>query len=404
MQRSAYLLQLSVAALSLAAYACGEEFAVDGGSTATGGGGSTSSSSSSSSSSGTSGSTSSSSSSSSSGSSGALTGTFYVVRIGDGSGAVGSTASPVFLEHRQGNGATLGTIPMPTTPSGGNQPFTLGASPTEGSLSRSTDGKYLLLAGYATPPGTQSVQQTDSSKVNRVVARVAADGTIDTTTRFDNAFNKTSPRCVASVDGSAFWVAGGSIAGTGGVWYTTFGATSGTQLIGTNQHPPTSVRSVNITGAQLYGSSSSDDFFGVFKIGDGLPTTMTNATSLQGMPTMEGIQPLGFVFFDLEAPPGPDTLYIADERPTDQGGGVQKWQLQGTTWTHSQTFSTGLSKGVRGLAGALQGSKVVLVGTTTGQTSNHLFTMQDDGGGTTASPIATSPTNVIYAGVALAPL
>src|SRR5205085_10306703 len=92
----------------------------------------------------------------------------------------------------------------------GNQPFTVsGSAGSEGALSRSADGHFLTLAGYANVPGRTGIKSTtnlstDASPVNRLVARIDAAGNIDTSTRLVDAFNTENVRGATSIDGTSF--------------------------------------------------------------------------------------------------------------------------------------------------------------------------------------------------------
>src|SRR5439155_25963124 len=111
---------------------------------------------------------------------------------------------------------------------------------------------------------------TASNTVNRVVGKIDAMGTIDTSTRFDTAYNNAAIRSAASKDCSAFWTGGAAgMATSGGVWYATLGQTGGTQIF-TGQ---TNTREVGVYGAQLYGSTEAGNALRIFSIGMGLPTT-----------------------------------------------------------------------------------------------------------------------------------
>ena len=58
-------------------------------------------------------------------------------------------------------------------------------------LTRSTDGRYLLLAGYGASAGYGSVVASDAATVARVVGVIGADGSIDTSTSLGSAFSAT---------------------------------------------------------------------------------------------------------------------------------------------------------------------------------------------------------------------
>ena len=208
-----------------------------------------------------------------------------------------------------GNPPTGYTIALPTAASGSNRPLTLsGSAPVEGTLKRSADGHFVTLSGYAVGTGRANVAYTKTSDVNRVVGRVAADHTVDTTTVFITAFSGTgstsgglaNDRAVANVDGSAFWVAGAGDGGTtGGIWYIELGdSSSATQITGQSGNLPKDVRTCGIFNGQLYAATNVSPFAGVFTVGAGLPTTQATAAMLPGFPAPGSPSPVDFAVLD----------------------------------------------------------------------------------------------------------
>jgi hypothetical protein len=324
-----------------------------------------------------------------------------VVRVGDGSAALSSASTAVFLEERDFVGALVNTIALPTAASGANQPFTLsGTATSEGNLSRSENGSYVLLAGYGVAPGTSSVSGTTAAAVNRVVARIDGAGAVDTSTRLDTAFSTGSVRSATSTDGMTLWVSGTGGSGVGGVHATTLGALGSTQVLAA----PNNTRFSHVFAGQLYASASSNPFFSVFAVGTGTPTIAGQvATTPAGLPSASGPSPYSFAFFDLDPlVAGVDRLYIADDRSVASGGGIQKWTFDGATWTLAATFNGGLTAGARGLTGVASGGTVTLYATTSDTSLNKIVSFVDDG---TPAPmatlLATAATNTIFRGIAL---
>jgi hypothetical protein len=352
-------------------------------------------------------------------SSGSCVDTFCVLRL-DGTS---STSAALSIEERRLDGSLVGTTALPTSDSGivgGNLAITSsGSAASEGGLSLSGDGRYLVLAGYDTPPGTPSVK--GAAGINRVVARVAADGTVNSSTSINiaTAFNTDNVRSATSQDGSAFWVggAGATVGGvnTGGIWYVTLGGGTLTQLLNAS---PTNARWLHVINGQLYGTASQGNFNTVFTVGSGLPTTgPQTATILPGLPTT-GPSPFSFVFFDRDSnTPGLDTLYISD----DSGGGsssnqgIQKWTLattgtcaagtvQAPCWNKTTTFTLTPSVKFKGLAGLVVSGNVFLMATTDEGTTARLVTFVDTGSGApTTTVFTTLSANQIYRGVAVSP-
>lgn len=338
---------------------------------------------------------------------------FRVVRVGAGATTLSSAATAVFVDEYTIAGTSVGTVALPTDVSGTNRVLTLtgtgNASNAEGGLSLSSDGRYVVVAGYDAAPGTAAVASTSNSganPVNRIVARVdaSAGGNVDTSTRFVGAFDGNAVRGVTTFDGTAFWAAGAGSA-TKGTWYLAFGATGGVQI-----DSSIAMRWLEIHGGRLYGSSDKGP--NIFTIGDDLPTASSPAAvslpaSYPNRAT--GQSPFGFVFFDVDtAVPGVDLLYVAD----DTTRGIKKWTLDGVgKWNASATSFTAVNSGApptgfRGLAAYSAGSTVMLIaGTADAAGPNRIVRFIDDGLST--SPVGTvivgAPANTSFRGLALSP-
>lgn len=334
---------------------------------------------------------------------------FMAVRVGgslDGGveASLTNASAPVFLEERQSSdGMLVRTIPMPTMANGNNQPLTIGGSSiTEGGLTRSDDGKYVVMFGYASAPGVAAIAGTASMTTNRVVGRVDSNAAIDTSTRINAGFDTASVRGAASKDGTAFWASGASgQAMSGGVWYVTLGAQGGTQIYST----VTNMRQVGVFGGQLYGTTQSGNQVRIISIGTGLPT-MANQTGtmLPGVTTM-ATAPNGFVMLDLNNQVnGVDTMYVADDAATNAGGGVQKWTFDGMNWSLKGTFADSLSAGVNHVTADIVGQNVVVVAVTAEPTS-RIVRYVDDGQNLMpmATALATAQPGTQFRGIALSP-
>lgn len=338
---------------------------------------------------------------------GACVPSFGVVRVGDGIAVPAGTAAPVFIEERlsTAGAAVVRTVALPTAPAGTNRAFSLSSSATaEGQLSRSADGKWLTLAGYSAPPGNGSVQASTAALVPRVVARVAADGTVNTTTAAGGAFSADSPRTAVSLDGSAFWVGGEGSGSTGGVFYVGLGAAVSSAVL---LDLPSAVRACDIAFGQLYCSSGKAGWRVVFAVGAGTPTPgmgapVAGGTGLPGLVGDADASPHGFVFFDREpAIAGPDLLYVADDRALAAGGGVQKWSRGSTgMWSLSTTIKTGLTSGTRSVTGWTTAQGITLVVSTS---DGKLVRLDDTGAVVAGSSLATAAGATAWRGVALWP-
>ncbi len=342
--------------------------------------------------------------------------TFMVLRVGGSEDAGGADAAlgsklatAVFLEERNiSDGSLVRTLDVPIATNGSNQPLTIaGTSTSEGFLTTSSDGHYVVLAGFAATPGTTNVTTSTvfDAGILRVVGRVDHAGNIDTTTLLQ-AFDESDIRSATSNDGTSFWASGsiGSDAGDvfGGVQYVAFGSTGSTTNI---TQVPFNTRVVGIFSNQLYTTSLSVPFDGLSSIGSGVPTTTNQTTTLlPGFVGDSGVSTYGFSVLDLDgAVAGVDTIYIAgDGSQQTGGGGVQKWVSNGSTWTQIATFTNGTTVGVRGLAAQIGATGVTILATTT---DGNVIKYFDDGSTLTPTGtiIATALANTAYRGIALAP-
>ena len=339
-------------------------------------------------------------------------GNVVVVRIGDGSAALTSAATATFLLEYTPAGVLVQTLALPTAAAGTNSILTnTGSSTSDAVLTRSANGAYLILTGYDAAVGTAAITTTAAATNNRIIGRVAANGTIDTSTRIGDAFSGTSAnganiRSAASVDGTAFYAVGSNT----GVRYVPFGTAAATATTALTTAAPTNNRSVGVHGGNLYVASASGANFGISQVGTGVPTTASQTiTQLPGFPTATGPSPYAFYFADLStAVAGVDVVYIADDRATADGG-IQKWSLVGGTWTLNGTIGSTATPAValRGVNGRTTGTTVSLV--TSG--NGGLYFLSDNTGYNVApstaalpAPIATAAANTAFRGVAFAPV
>ncbi|HKB03845.1 MAG TPA: Ig-like domain-containing protein [Gemmataceae bacterium] len=327
-------------------------------------------------------------------------GNVVIYRVGDGTATLTSNGNAVFLDEYIVSGPQAGTlrqsIAMPTTVSGSNKQLISGGTATaEGLMTRSADGAYLVMTGYARDlGGTTALSGTNPVDVARTIARVGADGSVDTSTALTDLPNgSASPRGIASADGSGFWIS----TQNNGIWYSPFGpAATSTQLNNT----VTTMRYVNVFNGQLYTSANTGSFR-LGPVGTGLPTTSGQSiTNLPGFETTGS--PYGFFFADLDAGVvGVDTLYVAN----DDAFGLRKYSLVNGNWTLNGSVGVDTDD-YRGLAATVSGTTVTLVATRKG---SELVSLVDSSGyngafSGTPTPLASAGTNKAFRGVAMAPV
>ncbi|MBZ5640114.1 MAG: hypothetical protein LAO51_15315 [Acidobacteriia bacterium] len=328
-----------------------------------------------------------------------------IYRVGSGSGSLVSTGNPVFLDEYTPTGMLVQSIPMPTADALPNRAFyASGTAGSEGMLTRSADGRYLVLTGYASTY-TSSLAGTSGTLVNRVIGRVDVTSAIDTTTALTDFASGNNPRSATSDNGARFWAAGAA----GGVRYAALGASTSTDLTSASL---ANARQVSLFAGQLYTSSDRANFKGVNAIGTGLPTTPSQpVVRLFGL--TDATSPSGYSYFfaDLtDAVPGFDTLYIADDS-SNATGGVQKYSLVGGTWVANGSVE-GASNAYRGLVGKVNGTTTTLYATRKGGSGatggGELVSLVDATGynatiTATSSIIAAAAANTSFRGVAFAP-
>ncbi len=300
-------------------------------------------------------------------------GNLVIYRVGDGTSPLTNAGNYAFIDELTTNGILVQSIALPANQfidANGNTNFPIqnsAAATSEGGMTLSTDGRYVVFCGYATNDQWKVLQSgaqlpTDTS-VNRLIGTVDSKGNINTTTAFSNFINGSggNPRCAASTDGSNLWLCGS----TKGVGYVTLGGSVVTQLVGN-----TNKRNIGIFNPrpdftyppnhqQLYAMNAT----GILSVGTNVATVSTVESNLTGFgASVTNAVPLGspyqFVLLNLQAgSTNVDTMYIADE-----GSNVSKWCYNqiSTTWSNVGSINTvsgpnGISIpcGVRGITASV---------------------------------------------------
>jgi hypothetical protein len=247
-------------------------------------------------------------------------------------------------EFPTAGGAMVQQLTLPTTASGSNNPLTIGGTAgSEGGLSLSSNGQFLVVAGYDVGVGG-TTQATSTVGLVQV-----STGNIDTTTT-TTGLSGNNTRSATSTDGSQVWVTG-----PGGIINLTDGGSgAGTSIAGKINYRDIQVVSaaVSPTGSdQLFGSSQkAPPGLGVSTIGTGTPNTTGQTTALlTGMTATTAPDTYASFFAN------PTTLFVAD---ADLG--LQEWTLSSGTWSEVAT----LAGSDVGLAGVQNGNTVTLYYTT----------------------------------------
>ena len=337
-------------------------------------------------------------------------GNFVVEKMGDGTAIANGSAVPLALvEFAAGSNTPAQTFEYEFT---GTNLLTESNNSTANGHPASYAGR-LAVPGLNLAAGTVGASAANAKATNifdtegQVVGRTLFPTGGPTGTP-PSPFSGSNMRGVVPVTANTFYASGTASPGaTGGVWY--YDGTAFTQLNPTL----TNVRNIGIFNSQLYVTSASGLNIGLSKVGTGLPTTAAQAITLD-VATGSGSSPYGFVVFDTNNDGAADLVYIADDRSA-AGAGLRRYDFNGTAWVNTYSLLFGTSNalsattgvGIRGLAGSFNTATATatLVATTTEASGNRIVSVVDSGTApTTYTVMATAPANVVYRGVAAAPV
>ncbi len=271
-----------------------------------------------------------------------------------------------FVIGAAGQTGPLYTFSLPTVATtGGNEALTNSSySVSEGQLTLSTNGQYLVTGGYNDTVSLWAPQQTFSpgTVINRVIGTISGAGVINTTTDLTDAYNGDNFRGVVS-NGTQFWTAGNATDDSSYVHYVaTTGATTSTIITGPNSTPYNSsnINTVEIFNGQLYEgvrSVGATAPAGIYQIGTGLPTTAgaSGQTQTLFIPVPQSdpldltagskpMSPFGFYMTNLPSNSnsinGVNVAYVADAEM-----GIARYDYTGSSWQFSYYIdSTGTFK------------------------------------------------------------
>lgn len=319
-----------------------------------------------------------------------------VVSRQDGAGLpLANTGANVFLDEYLPNTPAQAspsyTVALPTASTSAAGFTQSGTATSEGQLTMSPSG--IVIAGYSFKGGASIVSSTAASNPRRI-ALVNQSGAVTLDAGLTDAHSGGNPRSAVSSDGNQYWTAGSN---EGIRWAANGAATTSTLVSSTS----TNTRVVNIFAGQLYYSTGSGTTRGIFAVGSGLPTAGATA-SANFISTGAASSPYDYLLFDTNPGiAGLDTAYIADDT---SGGGVQRWNFNGSIWSLAYTIPMGTIAGARGLAGAVDANGVVTMFATTVESTNNRLVRIDDllSNGTnlaTVTTLATAGTNQAFRGV-----
>lgn len=308
-------------------------------------------------------------------------GNLVVLQEGTGAAALTSAGTAIFLNQYTTGGTLVNAVAIPTT--GSTALVNSGSATSEGGLSLSSDGQYLVLAGYNVAAGTASVASSTGTAAPRGVATVDASGAYNLAATSTTAFSGNNIRSGTSDGAGNYW----SVGGNTGTAYLGTGTPAVVQSSSVNN------RIIQDIGGSLYFSTGSGTR-GIYSI-VGTPTTASSATLLFSSSTTASS------YYDFAFNAAKTIAYVADDTAA---GGIQRWDLISSVWTLSYTLGTGVANiGARGLAVDFSGGTPIVYATTAEASADRLISITDTGAGSTATTLATAGANTIFRGLDFAP-
>jgi len=316
------------------------------------------------------------------------TGDLIVLQVGNGS--ISSSGAPGYLNDYLTIGGALQTqVALPTT---GASALIFGGSSYEGSLSVSADGKNIIVGGYNVALGSFSgtIDSSSSSTVPRAVGSVNAAGafTLDVKT---TQFSTSTIRSAVSDGAGNYWAGGGA----SGIVY--LGTNSGAATISTVS---TSTRTLNLVNGNLcFTESGSSPGPGVMAFGNE-PTTAKSPSVIVSTAGLGTASPEGFAIN-----PAMTIAYVINNSASSSGGGVQRFNWNGSAWVYAYTLSYTLTSSdvLYFMTADFSGANPIIYATSGESTANKLVTVTDTGAGSTFKSLATAPSGDAFRGVVLAP-
>ncbi len=338
-------------------------------------------------------------------------GNLVVYTIARSSGALNGTATPVLVQEFSPNTTTpLAPVQSIAVVSTGTNALTAsGSAASDGQLLLSSDGTFVTFAGYNAASGVTGVVNNTTA---RLFAMAALDGTVSYSAPFPIALGVNVRGAAAASLASGFYVYSGDGYGYAPTLAAPLYCVTG-QL---------SVRGATIFGGRIYGStgasSTSADLYynGVSALDGILPTEPAYYRPLPGFTSTTNDSPNGLRFLSLGRSGRPDTLWLALGKI---GGGVQRYNFDGTSWTLAYTLNPATAVGFYGLTVRVDPqdpTRVRLYATTQPDTTNNganqLVTFTDSAtAGNTTGPgpvtltvLATAGGSQMFRGVDFAPM
>ncbi len=329
-----------------------------------------------------------------------------VLRQGDGAATLTVNGNSVFLDQYTTSGAYVNTVTIPDSGSSALVQNVTSSDATFDALTRSPDGWFLAVAGYATNLNFgASLNAAASTVVPRAGGTINGLGgfirNVTTTTKF----SASVIRSFVTDGTNNFW--GG--AGNSGTPYFGFGSPEDDV-----QTTIDNTRVMNIFNGDLYFVFANATP-GLYQF-SGLPMTaaapvriITRAASdvLIGSPPVGSLNGIQDFAVCPTCPSDGGVIYIADDRTISAtAGGIEKWIFDGSlgAYVFTNRLNTGLTRGLRSLAVNWSGANPVIYAITTGASNtNSLVKVTDTGASSPFSTLSVSSPNQLFRGVKFGP-
>jgi hypothetical protein len=314
-------------------------------------------------------------------------GNLAVLRIGDGTESLGSSGNSIFIDQFTTNGTLAGSIAIPDNAT--NALIVSGSASSEGALTRSADGRLLVIGGYniaLTNAALLSSSLANASATNcpRALGVVDALGNFTLVGVTTNEYGGNNMRSGTSDGRGNYWGAGA----TGGTFYFGNGPTNSVQTNVAN-----SIVIQDVGGDLYFSTQKITNGIWIIPKAPGVPVTDVAVFLSAGSKAST----YGFALNS-----NATTAYLADD--TLKGvGGIQRWDFSGGAWTMTYAFTSLTNVGARGVAVDFSSAHPVIYATTAENSTNRLVAVTDIGAASSTITLATAGVNQIFRGLTFAP-
>jgi hypothetical protein len=315
-----------------------------------------------------------------------------VMRLGGPSQTLATSGNTMNLDQYTTAGTFVNSVTIPD--SGTNALICGGTSATEGYISLSANGKYIVWSGYNTNRGSVSVALSATGATTNSRGVATLDGNGNYILQFaGNVESVGSIRGAVSDGSNNFWIEGANT----GIIYV--GNNSPLVTVSTST---ANERCLHIFNNNLYYSTGSaagsSPGLGFWEV-PGLPTVAggNNVNAAGGQ--LGGTSPEDFVVNT-----NLGIAYLCDDDASSSGGGIIRYTYTGGIWVSNYTISTGTGGAYAVVVDWSQTHPVlyVTVGTSTVAAGNALATITDTGASASPTVLATAPTGT-FRGLSWAP-